>query len=179
MLAVRGIDFYAMLEPVDIGGVIVRQATLHNFDYISEKDIRIGDRVKVKRAGEVIPYVIGPVEALRNGEEIIFQPPSTCPDCGEPAEHLAGEVAWYCVNSACPAQLIRTSSIMCHGAPWISLAWVYGLWSSSWKAGWYMMLLTYMRCRKRDLLGLEGFAEKKAENLLQAIETPACKAWRA
>ena len=60
---------YAMLEPVDIGGVIVKQATLHNFDYIAEKDIRVGDRVRVKRAGEVIPYVIGPVVELRSGDE--------------------------------------------------------------------------------------------------------------
>jgi DNA ligase (NAD+) len=60
---------YAQLEPVEIGGVIVKQATLHNFDYIEEKDIRIGDRVLVKRAGDVIPYVIGPVVEARTGDE--------------------------------------------------------------------------------------------------------------
>ena len=58
---------YALLEPVNIGGVIVKQATLHNFDYILEKDIRIGDRVLVKRAGDVIPYVIGPISSARTG----------------------------------------------------------------------------------------------------------------
>ncbi|MEZ0396061.1 MAG: NAD-dependent DNA ligase LigA [Anaerolineales bacterium] len=97
----------AVLEPVEIGGVIVRNATLHNFDYIAEKDIRVGDRVLVKRAGEVIPYVIGPVPEVRTGAEQPYQPPETCPACGQPVEHFEGEVAWYCVNAACPAQLVR------------------------------------------------------------------------
>ncbi len=97
----------AVLEPVEINGVIVRNATLHNFDYISEKDIRPGDRVLVKRAGEVIPYVIGPVLDLRTGVEKPYTPPQTCPACGQPVEHFESEVAWYCVNAACPAQLVR------------------------------------------------------------------------
>ncbi|MCK6539014.1 MAG: NAD-dependent DNA ligase LigA [Anaerolineales bacterium] len=98
---------YAVLEPVEIGGVIVERATLHNFDYIAEKDIRVGDRVLVKRAGEVIPYVIGPVVDARSGKEKKYKPPQTCPACGQPVEHFEGEVAWYCVNAACPAQLVR------------------------------------------------------------------------
>lgn len=97
----------AVLEPVEINGVIVRNATLHNFDYIAEKDIRPGDRVLVKRAGEVIPYVIGPITDLRNGSEKPYVPSSTCPACGQPVEKFEGEVAWYCVNAACPAQLVR------------------------------------------------------------------------
>jgi DNA ligase (NAD+) len=98
---------FAILEPVEIGGVIVERATLHNFDYIAEKDIRVGDRVLLKRAGEVIPYVIGPVVDARKGKEKKYKPPSKCPACGQPAEHFEGEVAWYCVNAACPAQLLR------------------------------------------------------------------------
>ena len=98
---------YAMLEAVEIGGVIVERATLHNFDYIAEKDIRVGDRVLVKRAGEVIPYIIGPVTDVRTRKEKTYQPPTTCPACGQPVEHFEGEVAWYCVNAACPAQLVR------------------------------------------------------------------------
>ena len=98
---------YAMLEAVEIGGVIVERATLHNFDYIAEKDIRVGDRVLVKRAGEVIPYIIGPVMDARTRKEKTYQPPTTCPACGQPVEHFEGEVAWYCVNAACPAQLVR------------------------------------------------------------------------
>ncbi len=97
----------AVLEPVEIGGVVVERATLHNFDYIAEKDIRVGDRVLVKRAGEVIPYVIGPVADARTGKEKKYKPPTECPACGQPVEHFEDEVAWYCVNSACPAQLIR------------------------------------------------------------------------
>jgi len=96
-----------VLEPVEIGGVVVERATLHNFDYIAEKDIRRGDRVLVKRACEVIPYVIGPVIEARTGKERKYVPPKTCPACGQPVEHLEDEVAWYCVNAACPAQLIR------------------------------------------------------------------------
>jgi len=97
----------AILEPVEINGVIVKNATLHNFDYIAEKDIRPGDRVLVKRAGEVIPYVIGPVPEVRSGAEQPYQPPKNCPTCGQPVEHFEGEVAWYCVNATCPAQLVR------------------------------------------------------------------------
>ncbi|WKZ37520.1 MAG: NAD-dependent DNA ligase LigA [Anaerolineales bacterium] len=97
----------AVLEAVEIGGVVIRNATLHNFDFIAEKDIRVGDRVLVKRAGEVIPYVIGPVAAVRSGKEKTYKPPANCPACGETVEHFEGEVAWYCVNAACPAQLVR------------------------------------------------------------------------
>src|SRR5215216_3262029 len=97
----------AVLEPVEIGGVVVERATLHNFDYIAEKDIRIGDRVLVKRAGEVIPYVIGPVVDARSSKEKKYKPPQVCPACKQPVEHFDDEVAWYCVNAACPAQLIR------------------------------------------------------------------------
>ncbi|MEW6402597.1 MAG: NAD-dependent DNA ligase LigA [Chloroflexota bacterium] len=97
----------AVLEPVEVGGVVVERATLHNFDYIAEKDIRVGDRVLVKRSGEVIPYVIGPVVDARTGKEKKYKPPANCPACGQPVERIEGEVAWYCVNAACPAQLIR------------------------------------------------------------------------
>ena len=97
----------AVLEAVEINGVIVEHATLHNFDYIAEKDIRVGDRVLVKRAGEVIPYVIGSVADARTGKERKYKPPQVCPVCEQPVEHFEGEVAWYCVNAACPAQLQR------------------------------------------------------------------------
>src|SRR4030095_12423549 len=72
----------AVLEPVEIGGVVVERATLHNFDFIAEKDIRIGDRVLVKRAGEVIPYIIGPVVDARTRKEKKYKPPTHCPACG-------------------------------------------------------------------------------------------------
>lgn len=161
---------YAILEPVEIGGVTVKQATLHNFDFISEKDIRKGDRVMVKRAGEVIPYVMGPVKDLRSGAEEIYLPPDICPVCREPVEHLEGEVAWYCVNSSCPAQLIRNiehyvsrpaMDIVGLGIKIVEQLTSEGLITST--GDLYDL-------QKEDLLELEGFAEKKADNLLAAIE---------
>lgn len=97
----------AVLEPVPIGGVIVRAATLHNEDYIRELDIRIGDKVLVKRAGEVIPKVLRPLVELRDGSEQPWQMPLLCPDCGQPLMRPPGEAATYCVNNACPTQLVR------------------------------------------------------------------------
>ncbi len=101
------INPYAVLEPVQVGGVTVQHATLHNADYIRDNDIRIGDTVAVKRAGEVIPQVLRPIVELRTGQETIWQMPERCPACGEPVAQPDGEVAYYCTNSACPAQLVR------------------------------------------------------------------------
>ena len=160
----------AVLEPVEIGGVVVKQATLHNFDYIFEKDIRIGDRVLIKRAGDVIPYVIGPVPEARDGSERIFVPPETCPACGQPVEHFEGEVAWYCVNLSCPAQLVRNlEHFVSRGAMDIvglGIKIVVQLVES----GLVRDVADLFALKKEDLLRLEGFAEKKAENLLQAID---------
>lgn len=160
----------AVLEPVEIGGVIVKQATLHNFDYIREKDIRLGDRVRIKRAGEVIPYVIGPVETARDGSEQVYQPPSVCPACSEPVENLPGEVAWFCVNSACPAQLIRNlEHFVSRGAMDIvglGIRIVEHLVAS----GLVRDVADLYYLKKEDLLTLEGFAEKKADNAIQSIE---------
>jgi DNA ligase (NAD+) len=162
---------FAILEPVEIGGVVVKQATLHNFDYIAEKDIRVGDRVLVKRAGEVIPYIIGPVVDARLGSEVAFVPPQVCPTCGQAVEQLEGEVAWYCVNLACPAQLVRnlehfvgrgTMDIVGLGIKIVEQLVEAGLVGSP--ADLYSL-------SRDSLLSLEGFAEKKADNLLQAIET--------
>lgn len=97
----------AVLEPVQIGGVVVKAATLHNEDYIRDLDIRIGDQVVVKRAGEVIPKVLRPLPELRKGDEVPWQMPATCPVCGQPLVRPPGEAATYCVNNACPAQLVR------------------------------------------------------------------------
>mgnify|MGYP005848860819 CR=1 FL=1 len=161
---------YAILEPVEIGGVIVRQATLHNFDYIAEKDIRPGDRVLIKRAGDVIPYVIGPVVSARSGKERPYMPPSTCPACGEPVEHFAGEVAWYCVNSSCPAQLIRNlEHFVSRGAMDISGLGIK-IVEQLVEAGLVHDLADLYYLKKEDLLKLEGFAEKKADNIISAIQ---------
>ena len=97
----------AHLEPVNIGGVIVSRATLHNEDEIRRKDIRIGDTVVVQRAGDVIPQVVQVIVERRTGDEREFVMPETCPVCGAPTHRADGEAARYCTNSACPAQLKR------------------------------------------------------------------------
>jgi DNA ligase (NAD+) len=161
---------YAMLEAVNIGGVVVRQATLHNFDYIAEKDIRIGDRVLVKRAGDVIPYVIGPVTATRTGEEKPYIPPSECPVCRQPVENFPGEVAWYCVNLSCPAQLIRNLEHFVSRGAMDIVGMGIRIVEQLVAAGLLHDVAEIYTLHKEDLLELEGFAGKKADNLIAAIE---------
>ncbi len=160
----------AQLEAVEIGGVIVRNATLHNFDYIEEKDIRIGDRVLVKRAGEVIPYVIGPVVDARTGKEKKYKPPAKCPACGQDVEHFEGEVAWYCVNAACPAQLVRNVEHFVSRGTMDIVGLGIKIVEQLIEAGLVKDVADLFTLNKKDLLELEGFAEKKAENLLGSIE---------
>lgn len=161
---------YAMLEPVEIGGVIVKQATLHNFDYIFDKDIRVGDRVLVKRAGEVIPYVIGPVVDVRDGSEQPWIPPKVCPSCGEPVARNEGEVAWYCVNNACPAQLVRNLEHFVSRGAMDIVGLGIQIVVQLVEAGLVHDLADLYALKKEDLLNLEGFAEKKADNLIRAID---------
>jgi len=161
---------YAVLKPIEIGGVIVKQATLHNFDYIADKDIRPGDRVLVKRAGDVIPYVIGPVKSERSSEIVPYSPPTVCPNCGERIEHIEGEVAWYCVNASCSEQLIRNvEHFVSRGAMDIvglGIKIVEQLIENNLVSD----VADLYKLEKSDLLRLEGFADKKAENILEAIE---------
>lgn len=160
---------YAILEPIEIGGVIVKQATLHNFDYIAQKDIRTGDRVLVKRAGDVIPYVIGPVEAARTGMEVPYTPPMVCPVCKQPVENLPGEVAWFCVNAACPAQLVRNlEHFVSRGAMDIAGMGIR-IVEQLVAAGLVKDQADLYTLTMENLLSLEGFAQKKAENLIQAV----------
>jgi len=161
---------YAVLEPVEIGGVIVERATLHNFDFIAEKDIRVGDRVLVKRAGEVIPYVIGPVTDARTGKEKKYKPPANCPTCGQPVEHLEGEVAWYCVNAACPAQLVRNVEHFVSRGAMDIVGLGIRIVEQLIEAGLVRDVADLYTLKKEQLLELEGFADKKADNLLAAIE---------
>ncbi|OGO26604.1 MAG: DNA ligase (NAD(+)) LigA, partial [Chloroflexi bacterium RBG_16_52_11] len=160
---------YAVLDAVNIGGVIVRQATLHNFDYIAEKDIRIGDRVAVKRAGDVIPYVIGPVISTRTGTERVYTPPVNCPACGQPVEHFTGEVAWYCVNASCPAQLIRNIEHFVSRGAMDIVGLGIKIVEQLVDAGLVTDVADLYTLQRESLLQLEGFASKKAENLLQSI----------
>lgn len=98
---------FAILEPVDLNGVVVRMATLHNEEDIQRKDIRIGDWVTVERAGEVIPRVVAPIGARRTGEEIVFSMPDKCPACDHNVMRPQGEAVTYCVNGECPAQFAQ------------------------------------------------------------------------
>ena len=158
---------YAILEPVAVGGVTVRQATLHNFDFIKEKDIRIGDRVWIKRAGEVIPYVIGPILETRTGAEKRYRTPRKCPSCGERVERAEGEVAYFCVNSACPAQLTR---LVEHFAAVLDIVGFGEKLAVQVVAeGVVKDLADIFLLEKDKLLELEGFAEKKAQNLVDSI----------
>lgn len=160
----------AVLEPVEIGGTIVRNATLHNFDEIERKDIRIGDRVVVKRAGDVIPYVIGPVVDLRDGTERPIERPVVCPVCGEPVAELPDEVALYCENPACPAQLVRrVEYFVSRGAMDIQS---FGTQTSSLliEKGLIHDAADIYYLKRDDLLELEGFKAKKVDNLLAGIE---------
>jgi len=159
----------AILAPVEIGGVIVERATLHNFDFIAEKDIRPGDQVLVKRAGEVIPYVIGPLKALRTKEIKKYYPPKTCPACHQPVEHLEGEVAWYCVNAACPAQLVRNvEHFVSKGAMDITGLGIR-IVEQLIETGLVKDVADLYSLDRNSLLKLDGFAEKKANNLLKSI----------
>ena len=98
----------AELEPVALGGVTISNASLHNMDEIERKDVRIGDWVTIERAGDVIPYVVGPVLERRDGSERRFVMPKQCPACGAHVERPEGEVAYRCTSRSCPAQLRET-----------------------------------------------------------------------
>lgn len=160
---------FASLEAVEVGGVTVRNATLHNFDFIAEKDIRIGDRVLIKRAGEVIPYIIGVMPGARTTKLRSFKPPAVCPECSAPVRQTEGEVALYCVNAACPAQRKRNLE---HFAGRSAMD-VEGLGERVAEqlvdAGLVQDAADIFSLNKEQLLGLEGFAEKKAASLLAAI----------
>jgi DNA ligase (NAD+) len=117
----------------------------------------------------VIPYVIGPVVDLLSGVEEPYLPPATCPACGQPVEHLEGEVAWYCVNAACPAQLVRNvEHFVSKGAMDISGLGIK-IVEQLIGEGLVRDVADLYSLTKEQLLNLEGFAEKKAENLLAAI----------
>ncbi len=162
---------FAILDPVEVGGVNVKQATLHNFDYIQKKDIRPGDRVMIKRSGDVIPYVIGPIIEARTGVELPYVPPTACPACGQLVENVAGEIEWFCVNSACPEQLVRNVE---HFASRTAMDIVgLGIKIVEQLATNHLIndIADLYTLTKEELLKLEGFADKKADNLLASIDT--------
>jgi DNA ligase (NAD+) len=160
----------AHLESVNIGGVVVRRATLHNEDEIERKDIRIGDTVVVQRAGDVIPQIVMVLTERRTGNEVPFVMPDTCPVCESPVVREPGEAMRYCTNSACPAQLkehlhhfVGRTAMDIDGLGskltdrFVDLGWVKDaadVFTLDWEA----------------VSQLEGLGEKSAANLKSAVE---------
>ena len=164
------INPYAVLEPVNINGVTVRQATLHNADYIRSKDLRVGDWVVVERAGEVIPQVVSSIVSKRAGDERAFEMPGECPSCAQPVVRAEGEAAHLCVNAACPAQLVRLlEHFVSKGAMDIE---GLGIKQTTvlLEKGLIRQVADLYTLNRDDLLELERFGETSVANLLAAIE---------
>jgi DNA ligase (NAD+) len=161
---------YARLEPVQIGGATVKLATLHNFEDIARKDLRPGDMVVVKRAGEVIPQVVAPVLESRAGTELPFEPPTRCPACDTPVERPPGEVMVYCPNGSCPARIYWG---LVHFASQDAMD-IRGLGERTaaqlLERGLVHDYADLYTLTPEQLLLLDGFAELSAQNLLRAID---------
>ena len=161
---------YAILEPVNVGGVTVKMATLHNEDDIRRKDIRKGDWVTVERAGEVIPRVVAPVVARRTGKERKFRMPKRCPVCREPVVRPPGEAMTYCVNSRCPAQFAR---LLMHFVGREAMD-VEGMGEklalSMLEAGLVADISDLYYVTRDQLLSLDRMADKSADNILKGVE---------
>jgi len=172
---------YAILEPISVGGVTIRQAALHNEDDIRRKDIRIGDTVIIQRAGEVIPEVVGPVVSKRTGQEKEFnllekiydkeRGRPACPVCGAEVMKPKGEVMYYCSNAACPTQLQQRLELFTSrgamdirgiGESWAATLLEKGLVKD-------IADLYYLKDKKEELLKLEKMGEKSVANILNAI----------
>ena len=161
---------YAVLEPVQIGGVTISSATLHNEEDIHRKDIREGDTVVVKRAGDVIPQVVAPLKELRTGKEKVFHMPRRCPVCRESAVKPEEEVMYYCINASCPAQLVaRVEYFASRGAMDIE-GFGTRLAESFVEKGLLRDVADFYYLKREDVLELEGFAQKSVDNLLEAVE---------
>ncbi|HEY1479836.1 MAG TPA: NAD-dependent DNA ligase LigA, partial [Gaiellales bacterium] len=161
---------FAMLEPVVVGGVVVKLATLHNEDDILRKDIRIGDHVVVQRAGDVIPQVVGPLTARRTGHEKVFAMPADCPACGTPVVRDEGEVRHRCPNPDCPSRgLEALRHYVSRGA--LDIEGVgEKLVARFWELGLARRPSDLYKLTAEDLLPLEGFGETSAENAIASID---------
>jgi DNA ligase (NAD+) len=162
---------YAVLEPVEVGGVTLKLATLHNEDDIRRKDIRIGDTVIVQRAGDVIPQVVGPVVSKRTGRERRYTTPKKCPVCRTPVVRPPGEAMSYCPNRACPEQAFRLlTHFVSRGAMDVDGVGE-ALSAALLKEGLVQDPADLYYLTKEQLVGLERMAEKSAENVIDAIAT--------
>ncbi|MGB3308028.1 MAG: NAD-dependent DNA ligase LigA [Thermomicrobiales bacterium] len=160
----------AVLEPVNIGGVTVSRATLHNEDEIARKDIRIGDTVVVQRAGDVIPQIVKVVEERRTGDEVPYTMPDACPVCGTPVHREPGVAMRYCTNAACPAQLKERIHHFVSRAAMDIEGLGAKLADRFVDLGWIHDASDIYHLDREKIAQLEGFGEKSAENLEAAIE---------
>lgn len=161
---------FAIFEPVRIGGGTVSRSTLHNWDEMKRKDIKIGDTVVVERAGDVIPHVMSVIKEKRTGREKPFPVPERCPACGSKVVREQGEVAARCVGLNCPAQVQeRIIHFASRGAMDIE-----GLGEKNvellYSKGLINHFVDIFKLKKDDLLKLPRFAEKSSQNLIDAIE---------
>jgi DNA ligase (NAD+) len=161
---------YAVLEPVHLGGVTVSNATLHNEDDIRRKDIRVGDVVIVRRAGDVIPQVVGPVLELRTGSPPEYVLPTRCPVCGADVDRPEGEAMARCTNATCPAQLVERIRHFCsRGA--MDIEGVGDQLSAALvDAGLVHDASDLYHLDEARLLQVPRMAEKSAANVLAAID---------
>nr|MDA8163573.1 NAD-dependent DNA ligase LigA [Desulfobacteraceae bacterium] len=160
----------AHLEPVQVGGVTVSRATLHNEDEIKRKDLRLGDMVLVQRAGDVIPEVVKPIPERRLGDEQPVRMPAVCPECGHHLIRPAGEAVTRCPNPHCPAQRVQT---LIHYAGKAGMD-IEGLgkkiMEQLFTLGLVRDLPDLYTLKEEDLAPLEGWGEKSAQNAIAAIE---------
>lgn len=162
----------AIMEPVEVGGVTVSRATLHNEDEIRRKDIRMGDTVLIQRAGEVIPEVVAVLKNARDGDEVPIETPTHCPACGSTVEREPDEAAVRCINFACPAQIVerirhftRRNAMDIEG---FGEKWVRRLFEEGFLRDPADLYTLYRH--KDALVALERSGEKLVSNLLEAIE---------
>ncbi|HEY7899380.1 MAG TPA: NAD-dependent DNA ligase LigA [Gemmatimonadaceae bacterium] len=162
---------YAVLEPVEIGGTTVRLATLHNEQLVRDKDLRVGDVVLVKRAGDVIPQVIGPVPERRDGSERTWKMPSRCPVCKTPVERDSDLAAIYCPNVACPGRQLEAMVYFASRGAMDIRGLSYARIEQLLQAGLVHDVADLYSLTDKDLLALDGYQKKGAASLISAIDT--------
>jgi len=162
---------FAMLDPVEVGGVTVSKATLHNEEDLARKDIREGDQVVIMRAGDVIPQVVSPVTQRRTGKERPYVPPANCPECGTPTVKPEGEVWTRCPNRKdCPGQIVQALKHFVSRSAMDVDGFGEKLVYRFYDEGLVRALPDVYRLTVERLEQLEGFQRRSAENLVGAIE---------
>ncbi len=158
----------AELEPVNIEGANITRATLHNFDEIAKKDIRVGDKVLIIRSGDVIPKIIKPIIERRNGNEVVVEKPRFCPVCG--SELLVEDILIKCQNLSCKARVMNSIIHFCSKNAMNIIGMGDKIVEFLFENGLISNILDIYALKSADLAGREGFGAKKIENLLSAIE---------